>query len=237
LAGWRDVCAVPELSLGYGAVFAVAAGIIFLALMAAGWESLMIPLSSGFLLIGPLMAVGLYDASRRLEKGERPRLSEVALAGLSTPGQVGFLGALLMLVYYASIQVSLLLFMLFIGTRSLPSANELVQTLFYTPEGQRLLAAEIIVSVGLAMMVFTLSVVSIPLMLDRPIDAVSAMATSLQAVRRNPWVMALWAMLIVVLMLVGFATALIGLVLIFPLIGHASWHAFEDLVAPEGPRS
>jgi uncharacterized membrane protein len=103
---------------------------------------------------------------------------------------------------------------------------------FYTPEGQRLLAAELIVGVGLAVMVFTLSVVSIPLMLDRPIDAVSAMATSLQAVRRNPWVMALWAMLIAVLMLVGFATSLIGLVVVFPLIGHASWHAFEDLIAP-----
>jgi uncharacterized membrane protein len=84
-----------------------------------------------------------------------------------------------MLVYYASIQVSILLFMLFLGTRSLPSASELAQTLLYTPEGQRLLAAGLIIGVGLAVMVFMLSVVSIPLMLDRPIDAVSAMATSL----------------------------------------------------------
>jgi uncharacterized membrane protein len=141
-----------------------------------------------------------------------------------------------MLVYCASIQVSLLLFMLFLDAQSQPPVKEFVQALLYTSQGQHLLTAGSLIGAGVAVIAFALSVVSVPLLLDRPIDAVSAMATSLQAVRRNPAVMALWAVLIVALMAAGFATALVGLVLVFPFIGHASWHAFEDLVAPVGSR-
>jgi len=234
-AGWRDMWAVPRVSLSYGALSAVAAATLLLGLASVGWESLMPAVGGCFLMIGPLVAVGLYEASRRLQRGERPRLADVAVAGLAAPGQFGFMGALLMLACYAWLQLAFLLFMLFLGTSSLPPASEFLSTLLFTPRGLGLLFVGSLVGAAVALGVFALSVVAAPLMLERPVDVVTAMATSFEAVRQNPKPMALWAVLIAGFMLMGLATAFIGLIFVFPLIGHASWHAYKDVVADGAP--
>lgn len=229
-AGWRDMWSVPHLSLIYGAAFAALSAALALGLMATGLASLILALGGGFLLVGPVIAVGLYETSRRLERGQNVELGGVLRSGLEAAGQLGFFGAVLAFVYFVWLQLAFLLFMLFLGSRGLPPPSEFVPTLLFTAHGLGLLVAGTIVGGVLAALVFAISVISVPLLMTRRIDAVTAMAASLAAVLLNPKPMALWAGLIAAFMALGIATLFIGLVIAFPLIGHATWHAFRDLV-------
>ncbi|HEU4378281.1 MAG TPA: DUF2189 domain-containing protein [Hyphomicrobiaceae bacterium] len=232
--GWRDLWTVPQVSLTYGLAFAALSMGLTLGLMANGLESLVLALGGGFLLIGPLAAVGLYATSRRLEQGERVDLRHGLRAGLRAPGQLGFFGAILAFVYFVWLQVAFLLFMLFLGSKPLPPASEFVPTLLFTPHGLGLLVTGTLVGGALAFLVFAISAVSVPLLMTRPLDAVSAITVSLAAVIANPKPMALWAALIAGFMALGIVTLFVGLVVAFPLIGHATWHAFRDLVREDG---
>ena len=122
-AGWRDMWAVPHVSLAYGVVFAALSIGLTLGLLLTGLPSLVLALAGGFLLIGPIAAVGLYEASRRLEAG-RVELGEVVRAGLRAPGQLGFFGAILAFLFCVWLQLAFLLFMLFLGSRGLPPPSE-----------------------------------------------------------------------------------------------------------------
>ncbi|MET0193441.1 MAG: DUF2189 domain-containing protein [Hyphomicrobiaceae bacterium] len=229
-SGWRDLWTVPRVSLTYGVVFAAISMGLTLGLMAGGHESLVLALGGGFLLIGPIAAVGLYETSRRLEAGQSAGLRDGLRAGLKARGQLGFFGAILAFVYFVWVQIAFLLFMLFLGSKPLPPASEFLPTLLFTPHGLGLLVAGTMVGGALAFLVFAISAVSAPLLMTRPLDAVSAIAVSLAAVIANPKPMALWAALIASFMALGIATLFVGLVIAFPLIGHATWHAFRDLV-------
>jgi uncharacterized membrane protein len=229
-AGWRDMWNAPGISLLYGAVFAALSGALVLGLLAGGLASLTLALAGGFLLIGPAAAVGLYEVSRRLEDGQRLGFAEVLTRGLRAAGQIGFFGAVLAFVYFVWVQLALLLFMLFFGGQPLPPASEFVAALLLTNHGLGLLVTGTIVGGVLASVVFAISVVSVPLLMTHRVDAVTAMATSVMAVAMNPKPMALWAGLIAGFMALGLMSLLVGLVIVFPLIGHATWHAFRDVV-------
>lgn len=233
-AGWRDLWAVPQISLAYGAAFSAVAVLLLFGFVTRGLQSVMLVLSGGFLLIGPLVAVGLYEASRRLEAGQPVTWSDVLLAGIRAPGQLGFLGALLVFAFFAWIQIALLLFMMFMGVGStFPTAREFLPTLLFTPHGLSLLVVGTIVGACLAAVVFSISAISVPLLMTRRLDAVTAMRASMAAVRKNPKPMALWAILIAGFIACGVATLFIGLVVAFPLIGHATWHAYRELVVAD----
>ncbi len=228
-AGWRDMWAIPGTSLTYGAVFAGAAALLALTLWSVGAQSMFLALAGGFLLIGPLVAVGLYEASRRLAKGEVVRIGDVTSAGLGASGQLAFYGAVLLFVFMVWLQLAILLLMLFLGGTSPPPADQFVQALLFTPRGLGLLVAGSIVGGLIASLVFSMSVVAVPMLMRKQVDAVTAARASIAAVARNPKPMALWAALIVVIMGAGFVTLLAGLVVAFPLIGHATWHAYVDI--------
>jgi uncharacterized membrane protein len=229
-SGWRDLWMAPRVGLVYGVAFAALSIGLTLGLAARGLESLVLALGGGFLLIGPIAAVGLYETSRRLERGQSANLRDGLRAAARAPGQLGFFGAVLAFAYCVWVQLALLLFMLFLGSRPLPPASEFVPALLFTAHGLGLLVAGTIVGGVLAALVFAISAISVPLLMTRPLDAVTAMAASLAAVRANPRPMALWAALIAGFMALGIATLFAGLVVAFPLIGHATWHAFRDLV-------
>jgi uncharacterized membrane protein len=232
-AGWRDLWTVPRISLLYGVVFAALAAGLTLGLMVAGFASLILALAGGFLLIGPVAAVGLYEVSRRLENGERVALRDVVAVWLKALGQLAFFGAILAFVYFVWVELAFLLFMLFLGAKPLPPPSEFVPTLLFTAHGLGLLVTGTIVGGALAALTFAISVISVPLLMTRRIDAVTAIAGSLKAVALNPKPMALWAALIAGFMALGLATLFVGLAVAFPLIGHATWHAFRDVVREE----
>lgn len=232
-AGWRDLVRIPALSLSYGAAFALGAAVLFAGLFQVGWQSLILALGGGFLLLGPLLAVGLYEASRRLESGEEARLADVVLVGTRSPGQLALMGVFLMIVFYAWVLVALLLFMLFFGPTELPVLSSFVPTLLFTGPGLGLLLTGTLVGAVFAVTVFAMTAVSVPLLMVRPLDAMTAAITSIQAVRLNPKPMLLWAALIAALVGVGLATLGAGLIVVFPLVGHATWHAFRAIIAAE----
>ncbi len=229
-AGWRDLWAAPHISLTYGALFAAISMGLTLALAAGGLEALVLSLAGGFLLIAPIAAIGLYETSRRLESGEAVALRDIVTAVFRGPGQLAFFGAILAFAYFVWIQIALLMSMLFLGSKPMPPASEFIPTLLFTPYGLGLLVSGTIVGGAIAFLVFAISAISVPLLMTRPMDAVSAMAASLAAVRINPMAMTLWAALIAGFMALGIATLFAGLVVAFPLVGHATWHAYRDLV-------
>jgi uncharacterized membrane protein len=229
-AGWRDLWAKPALSLTYGAVFSLAALALAAGLLSLGWQSLVLVLAGGFLLVGPMLGVGLYEISRRLETGEEIDARDVLFVGVHSPGQLAIMGVVLMIAYLAWVELALVLLVLFLGGGGLPPADAFVSTLLFTPGGLGLLITGTIAGGMLAIAVYAMTAVSVPLLMTRDVDVVTAVATSVRAVVSNPKPMLLWAALIAAMIGVGLATLLIGFVIAFPLIGHATWHAFRDVV-------
>lgn len=230
-AGWRDLWVHPVLSLGSGAIFAALAVALFFGLTLAGLQSLILALAGGFLIVGPIFAVGLYDLSRRIAAGQPATIRSMLLSGTKAPGQLSFLGAILTFIYYVWVQIAFLLFMLFFGSAAtFPHTSQFVATLLFEPQGLGLLIVGTIVGALLATLSFAIAVVSVPLLTVRRMDAISAVHVSLTAVAHNFHAMALWAALIGFVIAIGFLTCFVGLVFAYPLIAHASWHAFVDIV-------
>jgi uncharacterized membrane protein len=229
-AGWNDIWAAPRISLTYGAVFAAVAYLAALQLTRINALPLFLPLAFGFLLVGPVLAAGLYEISRRRERGGEISFRAIAGAGWTGRDQLASFGMLLFVLYFFWMNSALLLFMLFFGPFNFPPLDQFVSALMLTPEGQGLLMAGTVVGVGFAAVAFAISAIAAPMMFDRKVDVVTAMLTSVRAVRANLPAMALWGVLIAAITGLGFVTLLAGLIVGFPLIGHASWHAYKELV-------
>jgi len=229
-AGWRDLWQAPHISLAYGALFAAISIALTAGLFAAGVEYLLPPLAAGFMLLGPMLAVGLYETSRRLHAGEPATLRDALFVVTRSPAQLAFIGIVLALFMLAWMRVASLLFALFMGTLGFPPLAEILPLLFFTPEGLGLLVVGSAVGAVLATVVFAISVVSVPMLMVRDVDAVTAMILSVRAARKNAAVLVLWAWLIAMLTGLGLVTFFVGLTLTFPLVGHASWHAYRDLI-------
>lgn len=229
-AGWRDLWTAPSIGLTYGAIFAGLSFTLTYGLMITGYESLVLALAGGFLLIGPVAAIGLYEASRRLEAGESVNPRVILAACLRSPGQLAIFGGILALVYVLWLQIAFLLFMVFMGGKDVPAASQFVPTLLFTSHGLSLLVVGTLVGAALAFTVFAISAITPPLLMTRRTDAIGAIRTSIGAVKVNPKPMLLWAGLIAGFMALGIATIYVGLIVLFPLIGHATWHAYRELV-------
>lgn len=228
-AGWRDLWRRPDIGLLYGIGVVVAGYALALCLYYLDVLFLLLPLAAAFAIAGPMLAVGLYETSRRLQAGAAIRAADVIFVAVRSPRQLAFIGVLLMLFVLAWIRIATLLFALFFGA-SVPPLADLVQGLFFSVDGLVFLALGTAIGAGLAFAAFALTAVSVPLLMVRDLDAITAMITSVDAVRKNFWPMMLWAWLIAILTAIGVATLLFGLIVIFPVIGHATWHAFNALV-------
>ncbi|TVT75578.1 MAG: DUF2189 domain-containing protein [Denitromonas halophila] len=225
--GWSDMRDNLSASLAYGLFFALVG--YLLLMFAAPRPYLFSTAISGFLLIGPLAAAGLYEISRRHEAGERTSL-RASLAGLRQRADVLFhFGILLALMLIVWERVSAVVFALFYAD-NVPDLSNFFQSIFFSGDYTVLVLAYIAVGGILATVVFSATVIAIPMMMGRDTDMMTAMATSIRAVATNPLPMLVWAVLIVVLMLLGFATLMVGMAILLPLLGHASWHAYRDLV-------
>jgi uncharacterized membrane protein len=225
--GWQDLKAHAAASAFYGVILTVM-GVVLTQF--AGSGALALAFLSGFLLVGPFVLMGLYDISRRRERGEPVTLAHTLTAWQDNAPAIGFCALILMLLLAVWLRVSSVVVALFFPD-GVPSGAALVAHLMESPDSIGFVGAYIAAGCGFALFVFATSVVSLPMLLDRKtMDTLSAMITSFNALRANFWPMVSWGVVIVVLVGAGFATFYVGLVVVLPLIGHATWHAYREVV-------
>ena len=228
-AGWRDFTRAPLPSMFHGLVVA-AGGWVILLLTLRQW-SLLPGAFSGFLLMGPILATGLYELSRRLAAGGRPTLADAVAAWRRGTRPLVSMGLLLALAATTWVLISAVMVALFVQA-PFSGVEGLVRHVILS-ESSNLFYLWIALGGFGASLVFAATVVSVPLLLDRDVDFVTAVLASMRAVGENPVPMAVWSTIIMLATALSMATAMLGFVLTIPVIGHATWHAYRDVVDAE----
>ncbi|MGB0697405.1 MAG: DUF2189 domain-containing protein [Rhodospirillaceae bacterium] len=228
-AGLKDFMAVPGFSLGYGAMFVLFAYLITFGLEQIGLGSLSLPFAAGFMLIAPLGAVLFYETSRRIEQGLYVSFGEALSSCAAKAAPLGQIGVVLLIVMLAWIMLALVIFAMFFGGNP-PALDSFFGDVLTAPQAAPFLVVGTLVGGMLATVAFTVSAISLPMVLDRDVTAVTAMATSFDAVRKNPREMLGWGGMIAFITFSGMVMFFVGLAFSLPLIGYATWHAYKSLV-------
>ena len=229
-AGWRDLIKAPVQSLFYGLCLALSSIAISLGVIVSGSFYLLPLLLAGFALLAPFLGIGPYTISQQIERGEKPNLKGAFLACSRNTFHILNMGLVLLISFLVWVMLANLIFIFFQQGLTPSSWEGFVSSLLGSWEGIQLLVVGTYVGGIIALLVFALSVISIPVLIDRPVNAFDAIKTSWTAVRHNIAPMLLWAVVLVSIISVGFLTLFIGLILGFPLAAHATWHAYRDLV-------
>lgn len=228
-AGWKDFMRAIGPCLVYGALMVAASAGLTVALYQAGAIRFLFVVAAGFMLVAPILAMGLYQTARMLERGERPRLGNILFVRSAVRQDLFVLGFALFLVYSVWVEMAHLVYGLSTHKfhKTLPA---LVDFMLYDPEGHNMVMTGTVIGGVIAFLAFSLIAVSAPMMLSTRANVFVATLTSLRTVARNFLPMLLWGLMIVALTVLGIATGFLGLIVTFPLIGLASWHAYRDLV-------
>jgi uncharacterized membrane protein len=224
-AGWRDFRRCPGIGLFYGGCF-MAMGWLLMAVFQHA-PAYVLALSAGFLLMGPFLCLGLYQASRHLERGERPDLGDSLLAWDQRTATLAIFGFVLLVLEMLWGRASLIVFA--VSFDGMPDFKGSLLALL-DPENLQFIVAYVLVGGFFAGLIFAISVVSIPMILDRPVDAITAGLTSLRLVLTQPAVLLCWGALITALVVLAMLPWFAGLLVVGPVVGHASWHAYRAAV-------
>ncbi|MCM0000208.1 MAG: DUF2189 domain-containing protein [Erythrobacter sp.] len=229
VAGWRDFLAMPRFGLFFGGVYVLAGLAIGWATISGGNPSWLIPAIAGFPLVAPFVAVGLYEASRRRSAGQ-PLTWRAVLGALKGHGddQILSMGVIVFVAFAFWMMVAHAIFAIFVGESGM--GRDPLAALV-TPEGLAMLAVGSAVGGAMAFAFYAMTVVSLPLLVDRKHDFLTAIITSLAVVRRNFAVMLGWASIIAVVLLGAMLPAFLGLMAALPVLGHATWHLYVRAVA------
>lgn len=230
--GIRDFQAHPMIGLSFGLIYVLGGIAIVLCVTAFGMVYLAYPLAAGFALLGPFVATGLYEVSRRREAG-LPVSYGAVWSAIASRGEIGWMAFVTLFFFVIWMyQVRLLIALLLGLNASFGSLREFLTAVLTTNEGLLFLALGNLDGAALSVILFSLTVVSFPLLLEREVDFVTAMVTSVRAVVMSPVPMIGWAFLIVLLMIVSSLPYFLGLLVTLPVLGHTTWHLYRRIVAP-----
>ena len=223
--GWKDFTTCPKVGLFYGACFFIMGHALWYVFQAA--PAYVLALSAGFLLMGPFLCLGIYDASRAIEDGRRPSLRASLASWRPTKGTMAIFAGVLLILEMLWGRASLVVFAVTFNT--MPSTENLLAELVRI-ENIEFLITYTVVGAIFAGLIFVTSAISIPMILDRQTDAISSGLTSIRACLQNPGVMLLWGALITITVVLAMLPWFLGLLLAGPVLGHATWHAYRGIV-------
>jgi uncharacterized membrane protein len=228
--GIRDFNTAPKYGMFFGAIYAIGGLAIVCMAFALGFFYLAYPFVMGFALFAPFAAVGTYEVSRRLERGEPLSWRSVLGAVWSRAGmEFSWLALVSLFTLIIWLDLAVFVFLAFFGAH-VPSLPDLFTTIFTTPYGMAFLIVGNAAGAVIALIVFSFTAVSPPLLADREIDFVTALTTSVRAVLANPKAMLAWAVVIGMDLAVSFATLFVALIVILPVLGHTTWHLYRRLI-------
>ncbi|AWD20702.1 DUF2189 domain-containing protein [Fuscovulum blasticum] len=230
-AGWRDFLAAPTYGLFFSCVYVIGGWLVIWAVMAKGQIWWTLPAAAGFPILGPFVACGYYEISRRLEQGIPLRSHDIfRVVFRQKDRQIPSMAAVIVVFFLFWNFLSHMIFALFLGNATMTNVSSSL-TVFLSPEGLSMLAVGTLVGAAFAMLLFSVTVVSLPMLLDREVDFVTAMLTSLALVRENPVVLLGWGALIAVCLFAGMLPLFFGLFVVLPVFGHATWHLYRRSIA------
>jgi uncharacterized membrane protein len=232
--GWEDFKAVPSHAIILCVIYPVLGLVLFRLVLGYSVLPLLFPLAAGFTLIGPFAALGLYELSRRRERGEEAAAWD-AIYVLRSPsfGAMLQLGVLLFALFGVWIATADAIYIAIFGNAPAASIPDFATRILTTPQGWSLIIIGCGVGFLFAVVALCISVVAFPLMLDRHATAIDAIRTSLRAVMQNPLPMAAWGLIVAALLVVGSLPFFVGLCVVLPVLGHATWHLYRKVVEPD----
>ena len=233
-AGWADFKKAPMLGIIFGGFYALGGIAIWAGLMIYQMPWMIIPLAIGFPLIGPFVAVGLYEVSRRLIAGKPLVWRDIFLVMLGQrERQLGWMAFVLLFIFWMWIYQVRMLMAIFLGFMSFSTITDFLVVVTTTPQGLGFLLVGTMVGGLFAFLLFSATVVAMPLLMERDIDFVSAIVLSFKAVRENFVPMIGFALIVGGLTLVSMIPAFLGLIIVLPLLGHTTWHLYLRLIAQD----
>ncbi|NPU63826.1 DUF2189 domain-containing protein [Bradyrhizobium sp. 83012] len=230
--GWDDFKAVPSHAVMLCAIYPVLGLVLARAVFGYAVLPLLFPLAAGFALLGPFAALGLYELSSRRDRGEEASAWD-AFDVLRSPsfGAMLGLGTLLLALFVTWVATAQAIYVAVFGYGGAASASEFLQRVFTTPQGWWLIAVGCGAGFLFALLALCLSIVSFPLMLDRHAGALEAVVTSLRVAAQNPIPVATWGLIVAVLLVAGTIPFFLGLAVVIPVLGHATWHLYREAIA------
>ncbi len=217
--GWNDLTCAPLQSSVYGLLIAALGALIALLTWKLGLLALYVGLASGFVFVGPFLAIGIYSLSQEREHGEQPRLAVSLQKARGSLRDTLLLGVCLLVVLLVWARAAMIM-SVFRPSDAFPTWRDLIPYL----------SIGTLVGAFFCAIVFAATAFALPMLLDRRVDAITAVVTSINATLRNKLAMLLWGMTIVLAVLIGFASLFVGFVILMPLIGHATWHAYRQTI-------
>ena len=233
-AGWADFRRAPAFGLFFAAVYVAGGWLLYWAFTTEGQLWWTLPASAGFPILGPFIACGLYEVSRRIETGAPLSWSAVLTAIFSQKDrQIPSMAAVIVVFFLFWNFLAHMIFALFLGNAVMTNISTSI-AVFATPEGLAMLVLGTVIGAAFATLLFSLTVVSLPMLLEREVDFVTAMLTSFAVVWQSPVVMLGWGGLIASAIFLAMLPGFLGLFLVLPLFGHASWHLYRRVIQWEG---
>jgi uncharacterized membrane protein len=232
--GVADFSAMPTHAVFLCLIYPIIGVIIARLTLGYALLPLLFPLAAGFALVGPFVAIGFYELSRRREQAGDVAWQD-AFDVLHSPSRsaIALLGALLLVMFAIWIAVAQAIYVATFGYQPAAAIPDFVHQVLTTPAGWTLIIVGNLVGFLFAVTAFTVSVISFPLLLDRDVGAVEAVLTSVRVVAANPVMMAVWGLIVAGLLVVGSLPLFLGLAVVVPILGHATWHLYRKVVAPD----
>src|SRR5215475_2239376 len=232
--GWDDFKAMPTHVLFLSLIYPVVGLLLFRAVFGYDLIPLLYPLAAGFPLIGPFAAIGLYELSRRRELGlDTSWKHAFDVVYSKSLGSIVILSLLLAVIFIVWLAVAHAVYVANFGHREITSLTTFARDILTTPQGHNVIVEGNAIGLLFAVVAFSFSVVSFPLLLDRNVGAAAAALTSVRVVLRNPITMGLWGLIVACSLAIGFLAFFFGLALVMPVLGHSTWHLYRKVVEPD----